>query len=206
MRNQYWLLVMFTICLLLASCSSTTTAPSGSTKSGSSSSNNNQSSSSSGSQASEPNWGMQKKTTGCQVNGKLQDKDCTPGAIIPDATKAKICVPGYAKSVRNVPQGIKTKVYSSYGIKSRKPGQYEIDHLVSLQLGGSNDIANLWPEIDKPVPGFHEKDKVENYLHAQICSGKMTVKQAQIAIATNWMDVYNKMSKNQNTEDSDDSE
>ena len=59
---------------------------------------------------------------------------------------------------------------TEYGITSHAPGQYEVDHLVSLELGGSNDIANLWPELASPKPGFHEKDKVENYLHAQVCS------------------------------------
>jgi len=61
---------------------------------------------------------------------------------------------------------------------------------VSLELGGSNDIANLWPEAAVPKPGFHEKDKVENYLHNQVCNGSITLKQAQIEIATNWLNVY----------------
>jgi hypothetical protein len=60
-------------------------------------------------------------------------------------------------------------------------------------LGGSNDISNLFPEAASPKPGFHEKDKVENYLHDQVCSGAMTLQIAQIAIATNWLDVYNSM-------------
>jgi hypothetical protein len=95
-----------------------------------------------------------------------------------------------------VPQSVKNQVYTSYGIKSRRAGQYEVDHLVSLQLGGSNDISNLWPEAASPKPGFHEKDKVENYLHDQMCKGNMTLKQVQIAIATNWLTVYNSMPAN----------
>ena len=153
--------------------------------------------------SNEPNWGHPTKTSGCVATLPLQDKDCTPGAIFPDATKEKICVPGYAKSVRDVSTSLKKRVYTAYGIKSHLPGQYEVDHLVSLQLGGSNDIANLWPEPAAPKPGFHEKDAVENYLHAQICSGAMTVKQAQIAIATNWIDVYNHMKNQQPANDSD---
>ncbi len=144
-----------------------------------------------------PLWGVQSKTTGCQVRGPLQDPGCTPGAIFPNATKADICTPGYARSVRDVPQSVKDKVYASYGISSHLPGQYEVDHLVSLQLGGSNDIANLWPEASSPKPGFHEKDAVENYLHAQICSGAISLKDAQVEIATNWLAVYNRMSNKQ---------
>lgn len=167
-----------TLVLLFTACSVSTTG------------GNSPSSSNTG---QEPNWGVQTKTTGCQAVDGLPDSACTPGAIFPDATKEKICVPGYASSVRNVTTTTKNKVYASYGIKKRLPGQYEVDHLVSLQLGGSNDIANLWPEIDKPTPGFHEKDRVENYLHDQVCNGKMTLREAQIQIATNWKAVYEKL-------------
>jgi hypothetical protein len=99
------------------------------------------------------------------------------------------------KSVRNVPDSEKNQVYAEYGITSHAPGQYEVDHLVSLELGGSNDIANLWPELASPKPGFNEKDRVENYLHDQICSGAVSLQQAQTEIATNWLVVYNQMPK-----------
>ncbi len=138
-------------------------------------------------------FGQQTKTSGCQVNGALQDSACTPGAILTDATVEKICQSGYASSVRNVPESEKQQVYAEYGIASHTPGQYEVDHLVSLELGGSNDISNLWPEAAAPKPGFHEKDKVENYMHDQVCSGAISLSQAQIQIATNWLQVYNSM-------------
>ena len=79
---------------------------------------------------------------------------------------------------------------SEYGIVERTTGEYEVDHLVPLEAGGSNDIANLWPEAAEPRPGFHEKDVVENYLHDQICLGRMSLADAQRAIATNWVAVY----------------
>jgi hypothetical protein len=88
---------------------------------------------------------------------------------------------------------VKREVYDEYDIARRTPGQYQVDHLVSLQLGGSNDIANLWPEAARPTPGFHEKDKVETYLHDEVCDGHLSLKGAQIAIATNWLSVYNRM-------------
>jgi hypothetical protein len=91
---------------------------------------------------------------------------------------------------------LKDKVYEEYTIRSHATGQYEVDHLVSLQLGGSNDSANLWPEAASPKPGFHEKDSVENYLHAQVCSGAISLQEAQIEIATNWLGVYNRISTN----------
>ncbi len=131
--------------------------------------------------------GQRTKTSGCVSSNGLPDRACTPGAIFPDATTDKICVPGYSSSVRNVPQSEKDEVYAEYGITSHEPGQYEVDHLISLELGGSNDISNLWPEPAEPTPGFHQKDQVENYLHDQVCSGAMPLQQAQIQIATNWL-------------------
>lgn len=138
-------------------------------------------------------FGVQTKTSGCQAHNGLPDSACTPGAIFPDATTDKICQSGYASSVRNVPTSVKDQVYAEYGIASHYAGEYEVDHLVSLELGGSNDIANLWPELASPTPGFHQKDKVENYVHDQVCSGKIALHDAQVEIATNWLQLYQQM-------------
>jgi hypothetical protein len=140
-----------------------------------------------------PQFGVQTKTTGCQANGPLPDSACTPGAIFPDATVDQICTPGYSSSVRSVSTATKDQVYFSYGILTHTTGEYEVDHLISLELGGSNDISNLWPEAAEPRPGFHEKDAVENYLHSQVCSGAVPLLQAQQEIATNWLAVYQQM-------------
>lgn len=142
-----------------------------------------------------PHWGVQTKTSGCSAHNGLPDSACTPGDIFPSATKSVVCKKGYASSVRNVPESEKQQDYASYGITHHSTGQYEVDHLVSLELGGSNDISNLWPELASPTPGFHQKDLVENYLHSQVCSGAISLQQAQIEIATNWLAVYNQMPK-----------
>jgi len=138
-------------------------------------------------------FGRPTKSSNCVAVGGVQDKACTPGAIIPSATVDQICTPGYSSSVRNVPTSEKDQVYANYNINSHFTGQYEVDHLISLELGGSNDISNLWPELADPVPGFHEKDSVENYLHSQVCSGKMSLQKAQELIASDWHQVYNSM-------------
>lgn len=130
---------------------------------------------------------------GCKVENGLPDKFCTPGEALVGVTKDQICISGYAKSVRNVPESEKDEVYKEYGITSHTTGEFEVDHLISLELGGSNDLANLWPEPTEPRPGFHEKDKVENYLHSQVCSGAITLEEAQKEISTNWLGVYQSM-------------
>ncbi len=138
-------------------------------------------------------WGNRTKTSGCVASGGLPDRACTPGAVFSNVTRDQVCTPGYARSVRDVPTEVKDEVYREYGIASHFSGQYEVDHLVSLELGGSNDIANLWPEAADPKPGFHQKDEVENYLHEQICSRAVSLQDAQQQIATNWLAVYSRM-------------
>ena len=139
--------------------------------------------------------GQRTKTSGCGSQNALPDSACTPGAVFADVTKDQVCVPGYSSGVRNVPDSVKNQVYAEYGVASHTTGEYEVDHLISLELGGSNDIANLWPEPAEPRPGFHEKDKVENYLHQQVCNGAMSMADAQYIIATDWLSVYNQLPK-----------
>ncbi len=147
------------------------------------------------------NWGVQTKTTGCVAQLPLPDSGCTPGNVDPGATVGDgsshdICVPGYSKTVPDIPLALQNQVYAAYGVASHAAGEYEIDHLVPVELGGNNlpgDTSNLWPEPASPVPGFHEKDTVEIYLHGQVCSGKLSLHAAQVAIATNWIAVYNQI-------------
>jgi hypothetical protein len=75
----------------------------------------------------------------------------TPGDAF-EVTVQDICVPGYSKKVRNVPAEMKREVYREYGITSHESGDYEVDHLIPLELGGSNSIRNLWPESHRTSP------------------------------------------------------
>lgn len=117
------------------------------------------------------------------------DPKLTPGDVIPGVTEADVCKPGYAGTVRDVSQAEKDEVYRRYGLKN-VTGEHEVDHFISLELGGSNDISNLWPEFYEPRPGAHEKDRVENWLHKQVCDGNMTLAEAQRQIRTDWYAVY----------------
>ena len=122
----------------------------------------------------------------------IPDPQKTPGDVLTTDAKV-ICVSGYSKSVRDVPQAVKEQAYRSYGITSRQPGEYEVDHLISLELGGLNSIRNLWSEsfVTHPL-NAHVKDKLENKLHVLICSGQFPVQQAQQEIAQDWIAAYKK--------------
>lgn len=134
-------------------------------------------------------YGVQTKTSNCVANQILQDTACTPGAILTTDVSV-ICTPGYTKTVRDVSDATRKKVFAQYGIPYSEHDNYEVDHLISLELGGSNDISNLWPENSKIEYGSHFKDKFENYLHTQICNGKMTVQEAQKQISEDWLKYY----------------
>ncbi len=122
----------------------------------------------------------------------LPDPKRTPGAVL-DVTTDDICVPGYTQKVRSVPVVVKREVYAEYGITQHQPGEYEVDHLISLELGGSNSIQNLWPESYETVPwNAHVKDELENELHRLVCSGELDLKTAQHDIATDWIQAYKK--------------
>jgi 5-methylcytosine-specific restriction endonuclease McrA len=122
--------------------------------------------------------------------GSLPDSNLTPGATL-DVTKDDICTPGYSKKVRDVPTSVKKQVYQKYNIPYT-PSQYEVDHLISLQLGGSNNVRNLWPESYNIYWNAHVKDALENRLHAMVCNGTISMQEAQKEISTNWIDAYKK--------------
>jgi hypothetical protein len=120
----------------------------------------------------------------------LNDPHVTPGARFA-VSAATICRSGYASSVRSVSESRKAQVYAEYAITHRTSGQYEIDHLISLELGGSNAVTNLWPEPnDHPHGYLNSKDILENRLHALVCAGRVALARAQALIATNWVSAY----------------
>jgi len=134
------------------------------------------------------------RTSGCTL-GARPDRACSPGAYYSRLTKKVICSPGFRTStIRNVPEDEKFAVEREYGLA---PGHYgsalEIDHIVSLELGGSNDMANLFPERLHPQPGYRVKDRLENRVHDLVCAGTMSLRSAQRQIAVDWEALYRKV-------------
>jgi len=130
----------------------------------------------------------------------MPDPKLTPGATDPHVTQSNIgqtiCKDGYTKTVRDVTQAEKNQVMRRYGLPLSDLKLVEIDHWYSLELGGSNDIANLWPQYYKTSTdtdsylGAREKDVVETDLKRAVCSGAATLPAAQNAIRM-WVHLYN---------------
>jgi len=121
----------------------------------------------------------------------LPDRSCTPGAYDPAITAAILCAPGYSTSSYRPPSSQTTKF--KYSVAEPAYGQDhvsgELDHLISLELGGANDAANLWVE---PGPIPNSKDQIESALHDWVCSARAEqaaerLAAAQRAIAANWV-------------------
>ena len=119
-----------------------------------------------------------------------QNPALTPGDIDPAVTQDNIgqtiCVAGYTAKIRNVSTATKAQVFAEYSI-TPTPGAYEIDHLIALEIGGSNDIRNLWPEPYSGADNAHDKDAIENGLHTQVCAGTLPLATAQDEIVHWWV-------------------
>jgi len=130
------------------------------------------------------------------------DAQLTPGEVA-NVTVEQITQPDYAKHARHVSASTKKQVFVAYfGHVPALPGQYEIDHLISLELGGSNDIKNLWPQNYLSLPfNAHIKDKLEDRMAALVrhelqqkghAAATALLKQFQHEIATDWIAAYHK--------------
>jgi hypothetical protein len=87
---------------------------------------------------------------------------------------------------------LKHQIYVEYGI-SRDNGHYEIDHLIPLGIGGADTRENLWPESRDTQPwNAGVKDRLENFLHNEICARHIAIPDAQRAIAADWIAAYRK--------------
>jgi hypothetical protein len=113
----------------------------------------------------------------------VADRVRTPGVLNPEVSQANIrstiCRHGWTSTIRpptSYTNELKRKQMRQYG-ETGSLSDYQEDHLISLELGGNpTDPRNLWPE---PYPRATAVDQIENELNAEVCSGKVTLVQAQ---------------------------
>lgn len=126
-----------------------------------------------------------------QANVALPDHKITPGAAFSGVTASQVCTPGWSEAHRDVPDEVRYQVFAEYGLSYGVHDSYEVDHLIPLELGGSNSIGNLWPQPQGGAnPGYPSKDRLENRLHELVCSGSLSLAVAQHTIAANWWAAY----------------
>jgi hypothetical protein len=116
-------------------------------------------------------------------------------ALTPGGTRAvklsEVCSSPHDEVIRKVSPSVRQAVFSEYGLVGASASDYEIDHLVTPGLGGSDDIRNLWPEPHNQIEwNSYVKDQLEDHLHHLVCTGQISLSTAQKDIEGNWISAY----------------
>jgi hypothetical protein len=112
----------------------------------------------------------------------------TPGAHLRVGTAA-ICKTGYVARVRGASHRQRAAAFRRYRLKRFARG-YKVDHLVPVQIGGSNAVANLWPQRYAAPWGVRAKDRLDVKLRTLVCSGQLSLASARQQEAANWIKAY----------------
>ena len=120
----------------------------------------------------------------------IPDPRLTPGATRPVSAN-DVCTVSYSDDARLLPASIQHRVLQEYGVAGAQTQGYELDYLISPQLGGTDDIRNLWPEPELSTAwNADAKDALEGRLHQLVCQGKINLATAQRDLATDWISAY----------------
>lgn len=92
----------------------------------------------------------------------------------------------------DVPSSVRQAVFQEYGIRGAHANAYEVDYLITPELGGANSIRNLWPQPYSTIWNAHVKDELENRLHGMVCAGQVDLTTAQREISQDWIGAYKK--------------
>ena len=119
---------------------------------------------------------------------------CDRGVFNPEVTQETIgrtiCVPGYTKAVRppvNFTNHVKQTLLKRAGHDQEEAFKYKVDHIVPLALGGHpRKLENLELERRDGASSAKRKNRIEAKLQCLVCSGQVTLADAQQEISTDW--------------------
>jgi hypothetical protein len=123
--------------------------------------------------------------------GSLPIRRLTPGATVA-LPAAELCrqMPVEPSPIS---ADVRHQVLHAYGMEDLPEHEYELDYLVTPDLGGAPDPRNLWPEpYGVHVWNARVKDELETLLPRLVCEGKVDLSTAQQDIATDWIAAYKK--------------
>ena len=121
----------------------------------------------------------------------IPDAKLTPGAVRAMSI-GQVCMLESPAETAKIPPIVKKMVFHEYGMDGAPALNYEVDHLITPALGGTDDIRNLWPESYTSEWNARVKDQLENRLHELVCDGEVDLPTAQHDIASNWIAAYRK--------------
>lgn len=126
--------------------------------------------------------------------GTLPVASLTPGATW-NVSVSELCDAG-AREQREIPAAVRQQVIRAYGVQNLSESQYELDYLITPELGGAPDARNLWPQrYASRVWNAHVKDQLERLLPRLVCEGQVPLEAAQHDIAHDWIAAYKKYFK-----------
>jgi hypothetical protein len=129
--------------------------------------------------------------TSVSAQGPKPRARLTPGETRP-ITIAEVCRSPQAEVITaNIPEDMRRKVFSAYGIRANWD-DFEVDYLITPDLGGAPSFRNMWPQPYSAKWSAHEKNKLEQRLHDLVCDGKVDLATAQRDIAADWIGAYKK--------------
>ena len=142
--------------------------------------------------ASRHPWAFRTRSIRALLDRPVPDRRLTPGAY--QAVRLQdVCTSAKYEQARVTSISLKRKVFQEYGMTGAAMSNYEVDFLVTPELGGTEDIRNLWPEpYSSTVWNAHVKDELEDRLHELVCKQKVDLQTAQHDIATDWIAAYKK--------------
>src|SRR5882724_8655664 len=122
------------------------------------------------------------------------------GAFNPDVRQETIgetiCVPGYTKAGQpstNFTHGVKQILLKRAGRDRAQAFEYELAHIIPLGLGGHpRKLENLELLLRKGESGAKHKHRIEAKLQCLVCSGQVTLADAQREILTDWQAAYHR--------------
>jgi len=123
--------------------------------------------------------------------GALPIRAFTPGATAPVSTE-ELCA-GRGPRKEEIAPDVRQAVLRDYGMEGLAETEYELDYLITPELGGSSDRRNLWPErYGSRVWNARVKDELERLLPALVCGGRIDLHTAQRDISADWIGAYKK--------------
>jgi hypothetical protein len=124
------------------------------------------------------------------------DLSTPKNSLTPGETRAvtleDVCRASPEDTSVTIPVSLKQQVFEEYGIRDTRPNAYEVDYLITPELGGSSSIRNLWPEPYSAVWNAHVKDRLEDRLHGLVCTGQLDLATAQRELSQDWIGAYKK--------------
>ncbi len=120
----------------------------------------------------------------------LPNGELTPGVARP-VTVAEVCGQEQYGRTQPIAAAVHQTVFARYGADVRRASEYELDHLITPELGGVPDPRNLWPQAFTGTAwNAYVKDELELHLHQLVCEGAIDLMTAQREIATDWIASY----------------